>query len=161
MSSYKVAKEGKQIMTQLIAERKLEEAALIGLLYQTPIRIGDAVTLQKSDLDGRKVIKIQNKCGCFYINLRGKPYRITRQLKNLLLSLTQDSDMIFTKSKIYYQHWFRKNYKNFSIYDFRRAYCMNEELLQYQRKRKPANPLKRKYNTGEVNKKRFNEVRKT
>ena len=42
MSSYKVAKEGKQIMTQLIAERKLEEAALIGLLYQTPIRIGDA-----------------------------------------------------------------------------------------------------------------------
>ena len=57
MISYEKAKQGKRLMKKLIAEGKLENAALIGLIYQTPLRTGDAVTLRKSDLDGRTVLK--------------------------------------------------------------------------------------------------------
>ena len=43
MISYEKAKMGKQLMKQFIAEGELEKAALIGLMYQMPIRIGDAI----------------------------------------------------------------------------------------------------------------------
>ena len=61
MISYEKAKMGKQLMKQFIAEGELEKAAFIGLMYQMPIRTGDAVTLQKSDLDGRIVLKASSK----------------------------------------------------------------------------------------------------
>ena len=46
MISYEKAKMGKQLMKQFIAEGELEKAALIGLMYQMPIRTGDVVTLK-------------------------------------------------------------------------------------------------------------------
>ena len=58
MISYEKAKMGKQLMKQFIAEGELEKAAFIGLMYQMPIRIGDAIKLRKSDLSGRNVLKI-------------------------------------------------------------------------------------------------------
>ena len=57
MISYEKARMGKKMMKQFIAEGELEKAAFIGLMYQMPIRTGDAVTLRKSDLDGRTVLK--------------------------------------------------------------------------------------------------------
>ena len=51
------------MMKQFIAEGELEKAAFIGLMYQMPIRTGDAVTLRKSDLDGRTVLKASSKYG--------------------------------------------------------------------------------------------------
>ena len=42
MISYEKQKWGKQLMKQFIAEGELEKAAFIGLMYQMPIRTGDA-----------------------------------------------------------------------------------------------------------------------
>ena len=109
-------------MQRLLEKGKLEEAALIGLLYQMPIRVGDAVTLRKSDLSERYVLKTAEKSGEIYRKHSGSPFRISKQLNNLLLSVNKDSDVIFTKSKAYYQKWFRNHYKDFGLYDFRRAY---------------------------------------
>lgn len=49
MISHEKAKMGKRLMKQFIAEGELEKAAFIGLMYQMPIRIVDAVTLRKSE----------------------------------------------------------------------------------------------------------------
>ena len=106
MISYEKAKMGKQLMKQFIAEGELEKAALIGLMYQMPIRIGDAIKLRKSDLSGRNVLKISVKYGKPYTNRHGNPYRITRQLRSLLNSINRDSDFIFTRKKEYYIHLF-------------------------------------------------------
>lgn len=93
-------------MKQFIAEGELEKAAFIGLMYQMPIRIGDAIKLRKSDLSGRNVLKIYAKYGKPYTNRHGNPYRITRQLRSLLNSINRDSDFIFTRKKEYYIHLF-------------------------------------------------------
>ena len=61
MISYEKAKMGKRLMKKFIVEGELEKAAFIGLMYQMPIRTGDAVTLRKSDLDGRTVLKASSK----------------------------------------------------------------------------------------------------
>ena len=61
MISYEKAKMGKRLMKQFIVEGELEKAAFIGLMYQMPIRIGDAIKLRKSDLSGRNVLKISAK----------------------------------------------------------------------------------------------------
>ena len=61
MISYEKAKMGKQLMKKFIVEGELEKAAFIGLMYQMPIRTGDAVTLRKSDLDGRTVLKASSQ----------------------------------------------------------------------------------------------------
>ena len=63
MISYEKAKMGKQLMKQFIAEGELEKAAFIGLMYQMPVRIVDAVTLRKSDLAGTIVLKTASKYG--------------------------------------------------------------------------------------------------
>ena len=81
MISYEKARMGKKMMKQFIAEGELEKAAFIGLIYQMPIRTGDAVTLRKSELDGRTVLKASSKYGKLYMNRHGNPYRITRQLQ--------------------------------------------------------------------------------
>ena len=81
MISYEKAKMGKRLMKQFIVEGELEKAAFIGLMYQMPIRIGDAIKLRKSDLSGRNVLKISAKYGKLYTNRHGNPYRITRQLQ--------------------------------------------------------------------------------
>lgn len=72
MISFGKAKQGKWLMKQFIEEGALEKAAFIGLIYQTPLRTGDAVTLRKSDLDGRTVLKASSKYGKLYTNRHGK-----------------------------------------------------------------------------------------
>ena len=136
MISYEKAKQGKRLMKKLIAEGKLENAALIGLIYQTPLRTGDAVTLRKSDLDGRTVLKASSKYGKLYTNRHGNPYRITRQLQSLLNSINGDSDMIFTRRREYYMRFFHRYRENFHLHDFRREHLRNEELLESQRRKK-------------------------
>ena len=105
MISFEKAKMGKRLMKQFIAEGELEKAAFIGLMYQMPIRTGDAVTLQKSDLDGRIVLKASSKYGKLYTNRHGNPYRITRQLRSLLNSINRDSDFIFIRKNLYKSVW--------------------------------------------------------
>ena len=134
---------GKQLMKQFIAEGELEKAAFIGLMYQMPIRTGDAVTLRKSDLDGRTVLKASSKYGKLYTNRHGNPYRITRQLQSLLNSINGDSDMIFTRKPEYYMRVFRRYQENFHLHDFRRERLMNEELLESQKRRKQSKPAQR------------------
>lgn len=140
MISYEKAKQGKRLMKKLIAEGKLENAALIGLIYQTPLRTGDAVTLRKSDLDGRTVLKASSKYGKLYTNRHGNPYRITRQLQSLLNSINGDSDFIFTRRREYYMRFFHRYRENFHLHDFRREHLRNEELLESQRRRKQPKP---------------------
>lgn len=130
-------------MKQFIAEGELEKAAFIGLMYQMPIRTGDAVTLRKSDLDGRTVLKASSKYGKLYTNRHGNPYRITRQLQSLLNSINGDSDMIFTRKPEYYMRVFRRYQENFHLHDFRRERLMNEELLESQKRRKQSKPAQR------------------
>mgnify|MGYP001522616468 FL=1 len=115
MISYEKAKMGKQLMKQFIAEGELEKAAFIGLMYQMPIRTGDAVTLQKSDLDGRTVLKASGKYGKLYTNRHGNPYWITRQLQSLMNSVNGDSDMIFTRKREYYMRFFHR-YRRAFVY---------------------------------------------
>ena len=143
MISYEKAKMGKQLMKQFIAEGELEKAAFIGLMYQMPIRAGDAVTLRKSDLDGRNVLKASSKYGKLYTNRPGNPYRITRQLQSLLNSINGDSDMIFTRRREYYMRFFHRYRESFHLHDFRRGRLMNEELLECQRRKKQSKPAKR------------------
>ena len=143
MISFEKAKMGKQLMKQFIAEGELEKAAFIGLMYQMPIRTGDAVTLRKSDLDGRTVLKASSKYGKLYTNRHGNPYRITRQLQRLLNSINGDSDMIFTRKPEYYMRVFRRYQENFHLHDFRRERLMNEELLESQKRRKQSKPAQR------------------
>lgn len=143
MISYEKAKMGKQLMKQFIAEGELEKAAFIGLMYQMPIRAGDAVTLRKSDLDGRNVLKASSKYGKLYTNRHGNPYRITRQLRSLMNSINGDSDMIFTRRRAYYMRFFHRYRESFHLHDFRRGRLMNEELLECQRRKKQSKPAKR------------------
>lgn len=143
MISYEKAKQGKRLMKKLIAEGKLENAALIGLIYQTPLRTGDAVTLRKSDLDGRTVLKASSKYGKLYTNRHGNPYRITRQLQNLLNSMNEDSDRIFTRRREYYMCFFHRYRENFHLHDFRWEHLRNEELLESQRRKKQSKPAQR------------------
>ena len=143
MISYEKAKMGKQLMKQFIAEGELEKAALIGLMYQMPIRIGDAVTLRKSDLDRRTVLKASSKYGKLYTNRHGNPYRITRQLQSLMNSINGDSDMIFTRRREYYMRFFHRYRESFHLHDFRRECLMNEELLECQRRKKQSKPAQR------------------
>ena len=143
MISYEKAKMGKQLMKQFIAEGELEKAALIGLMYQMPIRIGDAIKLRKSDLSGRNVLKISAKYGKPYTNRHGNPYRITRQLRSLLNSINRDSDFIFTRKKEYYIHLFHRYWGYYHLNDFRCEYLRNEELLESQRRKKQSKPAQR------------------
>ena len=142
------------MMKQFIAEGELEKAAFIGLMYQMPIRTGDAVTLRKSDLDGavtlrksdldgRTVLKASSKYGKFYTNRHGNPYWITRQLQSLMNSVNGDSDMIFTRKREYYMRFFHRYRENFHLHDFRRERLMNEELLESQRRKKQSKPAQR------------------
>ena len=147
MISYEKAKMGKQLMKQFIAEGELEKAAFIGLMYQMPIRTGDAVTLQKSDLDGRIVLKASSKYGKLYTDRPGNPYRITRQLQSLLNSINGDSDMIFTRKPEYYMRVFRRYQENFHLHDFRRERLANEELFESRRWRKQSK-LRRRFSVG-------------
>ena len=130
-------------MKQFIAEGELEKAAFIGLMYQMPIRIGDAIKLRKSDLSGRNVLKISAKYGKPYTNRHGNPYRITRQLQRLLNSINGNSDKIFTRRREYYMRFFHRYRENFHLHDFRRGRLMNEELLECQRRKKQSKPAKR------------------
>lgn len=136
MISYEKAKMGKRMMKQFIAEGQLEKAAFIGLMYQMPIRIGDAVTLRKSDLSGKNVLKISAKYGKLYTNRHGNPYRITRQLRSFLNSINRGSDFIFTRKREYYIHLFHRYWGYFHLNDFRCEYLRNEELLESQRWKK-------------------------
>ena len=147
MISYEKAKMGKQLMKQFIAEGELEKATFIGLMYQMPIRTGDAVTLRKSDLDRRTVLKASSKYGKLYTNRHGNPYRITRQLRSLLNSINRDSDMIFTRKPEYYMRVFRRYQENFHLHDFRRERLANEELLESRRWRKQSK-LRRRFSVG-------------
>ena len=130
-------------MKQFIVEGELEKAAFIGLMYQVPIRIGDAIKLRKSDLSGRNVLKISAKYGKLYTNRHGNPYRITRQLQSILNSINGDSDMIFTRRQEYYIRFFHRYRENFHLHDFRRERLMNEELLESQKRRKQSKPAQR------------------
>lgn len=141
MISYEKARMGKKMMKQFIAEGELEKTAFIGLIYQMPIRTGDAVTLRKSDLDGRTVLKASSKYGKLYMNRHGNPYRITRQLQSLLNSINGDSDMIFTRRREYYMRFFHRYREFFHLHDFRRERLMNEELLESQRWKKQSKPV--------------------
>ena len=143
MISYEKAKMGKRLMKKFIAEGELEKAAFIGLMYQMPIRTGDAVTLRKSDLDRRTVLKASSKYGKLYTNRHGNPYRITRQLQSLLYSINRDSDMIFTRRREYYMRFFHRYRENFHLHDFRSEYLRNEELLESQRRSKQSKSAKR------------------
>lgn len=143
MISYEKAKMGKRLMKKFIVEGELEKAAFIGLMYQMPIRTGDAVTLRKSDLDGRTVLKASSKYGRIYTNQHGNPYRITRQLQRLLNSINGDSDMIFTRRREYYMRFFHRYRENFHLHDFRSEYLRNEELLESQRRSKQSKSAKR------------------
>ena len=143
MISFEKAKMGKQLMKQFIAEGELEKAAFIGLMYQMPIRTGDAVTLRKSGLDGRTVLKASSKYGKLYTNRHGNPYRITRQLQRLLNSINGDSDMIFTRKPEYYMRVFRRYQEIFHLHDFRREHLRNEVLLERQRREKHPRPIQR------------------
>ena len=143
MISFEKAKMGKRLMKQFMAEEELEKAAFIGLMYQMPIRIGDAIKLRKSDLAGTIVLKTASKYGRIYTNLYGKPYRITRQLRSLLNSINRDSDMIFTRKPEYYMRVFRRYQENFHLHDFRRERLRNEELLESQRRKKQSKPAQR------------------
>lgn len=143
MISYEKAKMGKRLMKKFIAEGELEKAAFIGLMYQMPIRTGDAVTLRKSDLDRRTVLKTSSKYGKLYTNRHGNPYRITRQLQRLLNSINGDSDMIFTRRREYYMRFFHRYRENFHLHDFRRERLRNEELLESQRRKKQSKPAQR------------------
>ena len=147
MISYEKAKMGKRLMKKFIAEGELEKAAFIGLMYQMPIRTGDAVTLRKSDLDGRTVLKASSKYGKLYTNRHGNPYRITRQLQRLLNSINGDSDMIFTRRREYYMRFFHRYRENFHLHDFRRERLANEELLESRRWRKQSK-LRRRFSVG-------------
>ena len=143
MISYEKAKMGKRLMKKFIVEGELEKAAFIGLMYQMPIRTGDAVTLRKSDLDGRTVLKASSKYGKLYTNRHGNPYRITRQLQSLLNSVNGDSDFIFTRKKEYYIHLFHIYWGYYHLNDFRCEYLRNEELLECQRRKKQSKPAQR------------------
>ena len=143
MISYEKAKMGKRLMKQFIVEGELEKAAFIGLMYQMPIRIGDAIKLRKSDLSGRNVLKISAKYGKLYTNRHGNPYRITRQLQSILNSINGDADMIFTRRQEYYIRFFHRYRENFHLHDFRRERLMNEELLESQKRRKQSKPAQR------------------
>lgn len=52
MSICDKARQGKRLMNQLITEGNLELAALVGLMYQTPICIADLTRMKKSILKG-------------------------------------------------------------------------------------------------------------
>lgn len=143
MISFEKAKQGKRLMKQFIADGELEKAAFIGLMYQVPIRVVDAVTLKKSDLDGRTVLKVSGKYGQLYVDWQGNPYRITRQLQNILNSMNGDSDRIFTRKREYYMRFFHKCRERFHLHDFRREHLMNEELLESQRWKKQSKPVQR------------------
>ena len=143
MISYEKAKMGKRLMKKFIVEGELEKATFIGLMYQMPIRTGDAVTLRKSDLDRRTVLKASSKYGKLYTNRHGNPYRITRQLQRLLNSINGDSDMIFIRRREYYMRLFHRYRENFHLHDFRRERLMNEELLESQGRRKQSKPTQR------------------
>ena len=143
MISFEKAKQGKRLMKQFIADGELEKAAFIGLMYQVPIRVVDAVTLKKSDLDGRIVLKASSKYGKLYTNRPGNPYRITRQLRNLLNSINRNSDFIFTRKKEYYIHLFHIYWGYYHLNDFRCEYLRNEELLECQRRKKQSKPAQR------------------
>ena len=147
MISYEKAKMGKRLMKKFIVEGELEKATFIGLMYQMPIRTGDAVTLRKSDLDRRTVLKASSKYGKLYTNRHGNPYRITRQLRSLLNSINRDSDMIFTRKPEYYMRVFRRYQENFHLHDFRRERLANEELLESRRWRKQSK-LRRRFSVG-------------
>lgn len=58
MYGYTKARRAKRLMRLFIEKGWLEEAALIGLLYQTPIRIREALQLKKSDIEGREIDRL-------------------------------------------------------------------------------------------------------
>ena len=133
MISFEKAKQGKRLMKQFIADGELEKAAFIGLMYQVPIRVVDAATLKKSDLDGRTVLKVSGKYGKLYVDRKGKPYRITRQLQNILNSMNGDSDRIFTWKLEYYLRMHCIFWGSLRLHDFRKEYLENEVLLEKKR----------------------------
>ena len=133
MISFGKAKQGKWLMKQFIEEGALEKAAFIGLIYQTPIRVEDVVTLKKSELDGRRVLKVSGKYEKLYVDRKGKPYWITRQLQNILNSMNGDSDMIFTWKLEYYLRMHCIFWGILRLHDFRKEYLENEVLLEKKR----------------------------
>ena len=93
MSICDKARQGKRLMNQLITEGNLELAALVGLMYQTPICIADLTRMKKSNLKGNAVWTVAKKTGKPYVDICGHAYRVTKELRNLLLSINCDTDM--------------------------------------------------------------------
>lgn len=126
MYGYTKARRAKRLMRLFIEKGWLEEAALIGLLYQTPIRIREALQLKKSDIEGRE-IAVSGEC---YAEQNGKPYRITRQLRNLIDSVNKNSDTIFTKKMNSYVLKCNRYDRTLRLHELRREYIVRHVLLQ-------------------------------
>ena len=126
MSICDKARQGKRLMNQLITEGNLELAALVGLMYQTPICIADLTRMKKSNLKGNAVWTVAKKTGKPYVDICGHAYRVTKELRNLLLSINCDTDMIFTKSATIYRRELKKYGLPFHLHEFRHEFIFYE-----------------------------------
>ena len=127
MYGYTKARRAKRLMRLFIEKGWQEEAALIGLLYQTPIRIREALQLKKSDIDGRE-IAVSGEFGACYADQNGKHYRITRQLRNLIDSVNKNSDTIFTKKMNSYVLKCNRYDRTLRLHELRREYIVRHVL---------------------------------
>lgn len=82
-----------------------EMAAILGLLYQTPIRLRDILLLRKENLTGRELHCAMSRFqGQIYLDMNHRPYKISRQLCRLLLSLNPGKGLFFQEDYPHYQN---------------------------------------------------------
>ena len=135
MSICDKARQGKRLMNQLITEGNLELAALVGLMYQTPICIADLTRMKKSNLKGNAVWTVAKKTGKPYVDICGHAYRVTKELRNLLLSINCETDMIFTKSEAIYRKELKKYGLPFPLHEFRHEFIFYEYIRHRSKRR--------------------------
>lgn len=131
---FKILSEAKQVMNTLIMDGKFEAAGLLGVIYQTPIRMADACRLKKSDIINRELHIKSGRQGIPYLNMDGSNYRISRQLEHLLFSLNPKSDILFPRNVQFYRKQIYEVGK-FKPHELRHTYLVFEQQRKY-----PYNP---------------------
>lgn len=81
-------------------------------------------SIKKSDIEGRE-IAVSGEC---YADQNGKPYRITRQLRNLIDSVNKNSDTIFTKKMNSYVLKCNRYDRTLRLHELRREYIVRHVL---------------------------------
>ena len=118
---------GKDTMEDYVKSGYLEQAVFFGILYQTPLRIGEILELGRECLKGRILhassLKVKDK---------KMSYRLNRKLCRMIQTLSKGRGKLFSRELRYYVSCV-SIVCGTSVHEFRQAYLMRKIWLDEEK----------------------------